>query len=139
MNAASAGKRAQGTCIAVEFLRGNFGANDLKLALDVHAENSAAPAREIAHDFAHAILGNPHFDHIDRFEQTGPCFYERFLKRPIARDLECDVVRVHGVHFSVVKIRLDIHDAIAGENSLRARDPDAALDRRHEHAIHALA
>src|SRR4030095_8953542 len=131
--------RAQDTCIAVEFHRGNLGADDLKLSLDICAEHSPAAAGKVAHDFAHAIFGNAHLDHIDRFEQTGPRFHERFLKRPIARDLECDILRVHRVHHAVVKIPLDVRDATAGENSLLARDLDAALDRRHEHAVHTLA
>ena len=61
------------------------------------------------------------------------------LERPIARDLECDVLRVHRVHLPVEKIRLHVHDATTGENAFRARDLDPALDRRHEHAVHALA
>src|SRR4029077_4305040 len=119
VKAASAGKRAQDTCVAVEFHRGNAGADDLKLSVDIRAENSPATAGKIAHDFAHAIFWNAHLDQIDRFEQTGPRLHERFLKRPIARDLECDVLRVYRVHLAVVKIRLYIHDATAGENSLR--------------------
>ena len=71
--------------------------------------------------------------------KQGPRFHERFLKRPIARDLECDVLRVHRMHQAVVKIRLHVHDATAGEDSFRARNLDATLDRRHEHAVHALA
>src|SRR4030095_16676259 len=71
VNAASAGKRAQDTCVAVEFHRGNVGADDLKLSLDICVENSAATAGKIAHDFAHAIFWNAHLDLVDRFEQTG--------------------------------------------------------------------
>src|SRR6476659_9259185 len=139
VDAASSGERAQDTRVAVKFHRGNVGADDLKLSLDIRAENSPATAGKIAHDFAHAIFGNAHLDQIDRFEQTGPRFPERFLKRPIARDLESDVLRVHRVHLAVVKIRLYVHDATAGENSFRARDLDAAVDRRHEHPVYALA
>src|SRR6266446_1327499 len=128
VNAASSGKRAQDTSVAVEFHRGNLGADDMKLSLDIRAENSPATAGKIAHDFAHAIFGNTHLDQIDWFEQTGPRFHERFLKRPIARDLECDVLRVYRVHLAVAKIHLDVHDATGGENSFRARDLDAALD-----------
>src|SRR4029077_13780558 len=122
------GKRAQDTRIAVEFHRGNVSADNLKLSFDISAENSAATTGKIAHDFAHAIFGNAHLEQIDRFEQTGPRFHERFLESPIARDLECDVLGIHRVHLAVAKIRLYVHDATAGENSLRACELYAALD-----------
>src|SRR5438046_8924212 len=97
VNAPSPGERAQDTCVTVEFHRGNVGADDLKLSVDIRAKNSPATAGEIAHDFADAIFWNAHLDQIDRSEQTGPRFRERFVKRPIARDLACDVPRVHGI------------------------------------------
>src|SRR6201993_188803 len=137
--AASAGKRAQDTCVAVEFHRGNVGADDLKLSVDIRAENAPAAAGKTAHDFAHAIFWNAHLDQIDRFEQTGPRFHERFLKPPIARDLEGDVLRIYRMHQAVVKIRLHVHDVVAGENPFGACPLDAALDRWHEHTVHALA
>src|SRR5262249_56003091 len=82
VNAASAGERAQDTRVAVEFHRGNLGADDLKLSFRIRAQNSAATAGKIAHDFAHAIFGNADLDLVDGFEQTGARFQERFLKRP---------------------------------------------------------
>src|SRR5215469_12144709 len=92
VNAASASERAQNTSVAVEFHRGNVGADDLKSSLRICAENSPATAGKIAHHFAHAIFGNAHLDLVDGFEQTGPRFHKRFLKRPVARNLECDVL-----------------------------------------------
>src|SRR5215471_21116144 len=79
VDAASAGKRAQSASIAIQFHRGNLGADNLKLSLDIRAENSPAAAGKIAYDFAHAIFGNPHLDRIDGLEQTGPRFQERLL------------------------------------------------------------
>src|ERR1044071_4243090 len=68
VNAASSSKRAQNTPVAVEFHRGNVGADDLKSSLGVCAQNSPATTGKIAYHFAHAIFRNPHLDLIDRFE-----------------------------------------------------------------------
>src|SRR5213076_1434448 len=79
VNAPSPGERAQDTCVTVEFHRGNVGADDLKLSVDIRAKNSPATAGKIAHDFAYAIFWNAHLDQIDRFEQTGPRFHNASL------------------------------------------------------------
>src|SRR5207237_1250949 len=44
VNAPSPGERAQDTCVTVEFHRGNVGADDLKLSVDIRATHSSAHA-----------------------------------------------------------------------------------------------
>src|SRR5260221_8215054 len=127
VNAAAAGERAKLARVPVELLRGNFGADDLKLSIHIDAENPPAPARQIAHDLAHAVFGNAHLDGEDRLEQAWPRFLKRLLERPISGDLKRDVVRIDRVHFSIVKIDADIDHALALEDALGARDVDAFL------------
>jgi len=82
----------------------NVGFDHLEAAIAVHALDFAAPAGQIAHHLAHAILGDPNFDRMDRLEQASLGGHEGFLEREVPRDLEGDILRVHGMHFAVVEV-----------------------------------
>jgi len=54
--------------VGMQFGQRNLGANDLKLALRIHALDFASAAGNIAHDVAHVVFGDGHFDVINRLE-----------------------------------------------------------------------
>src|SRR5258705_10047279 len=76
MHATASRQRAESAGIAVELLGRDVGLDQLKAPLHVHAMNLAATAGEVAHYFAHRILGNADFDHMDGFEQAWPRGHE---------------------------------------------------------------
>src|SRR4051812_49319668 len=139
VDAAAAGERTQGARIAVEFLRRHVRFDELKRAVGVYALNLPAPAREVTHDLAHAILGNPDLHGMDRFKQAWARGGEGFLERKVAGDLERDVLRIDGVHFAVVEINLHVDDPITRDDPLLARLVHAFFHGRHESAVDVLA
>jgi hypothetical protein len=94
MHTASAGQRPQYAGVAVKFLGRHVRFDDLKTSIRVHALNPAAPARQIAHHFAHAIFGNTNLDVVNRLQQTRSHGGEGFLKRKVSGALKRDVVPI---------------------------------------------
>src|SRR5260221_11589999 len=76
---------------------------------------------------------------MDRFQQARPGLEERLSKCPIAGHLKGDIVRVDGMHFTVVKIDSHIDHPIARKNTLDTCILDPTLNRRNEYAIHTLS
>src|ERR1700730_10756858 len=76
---------------------------------------------------------------MDRFKQARPGLEERLSKCPIAGHLKGDIVRVDGMHFTVVKIDSHIDHPVAGKNALDTCVLNPTLNRRNESAIHTLS
>ena len=104
----------------IEFHRWNLGFHDLKTAVGIHPENFPAATGQVAHYFAHAVVGNFQLHVVNRFQKTGLGAGERFLECLLARDLNRDVLGVDGVHLAIVKINFQIDDPVASEDSFLA-------------------
>ena len=65
MHAPPAGQRAQRAGIAVKLFGRHERLDQLEPAVHVHALDLAAPAGEVAHDFAHAIVRDADLDHVE--------------------------------------------------------------------------
>ena len=117
----------------------HLGPDDLERALGVHAEDLASAAGEVAHDGSHEILWHADLDLRDGLKQARLGRLERLAKGLFAGDLEGDILGINRVHFAVVKVDLDIHHAVAGEDAVCGGAVNALLDGGHEYSVDILA
>mgnify|MGYP006196447717 CR=1 FL=1 len=87
------------------------------LTVLLHPEYPAAPMVEIAQHIAHVDLGCDDLDLQDRLEQHRLRLLCGFLECHRARNLECDVARIHCVIRTEEAFRFDIDDGIPGNDS----------------------
>ena len=112
--------------------------DDLQVPTRFHPHNLPTTARKVPYHLAHAVFRDADFERVDRLEQAWPRLQERLFKCPVAGQLERNIVRVDGVHFTIEKINPYIHDAITRENSLATCVMDSTFNRRDEYAVHTL-
>src|SRR5215210_6906498 len=104
--------------------------DDLAAAPRVHALDVAAPAREVAHDVAHKLLGHDDLDVHYRFEQNRVGPLECFLGGHAPRYLERHLGGVDLVVRAVHELDLDVDDRVAGHDAVVERLLDALVHAR---------
>src|SRR6266853_2034515 len=121
--------RAQGRRIPEHLGERHRRRDDLRVGALRHAENLAAPARQVAHDVADVVGGRDDLDRHDRLEQDQLRLVRGLLEGHRAGDLERHFARVHVVVAAVGELDLHVHDRVAGEYAVLERLLDALLDR----------
>src|SRR5918998_5500959 len=123
------GLAPHGGCVSEHLRERHHRPDDLTAASRVHALDMAAPAREVAHDVAHELLGHDDLDVHYWFQQDRVGPLEGLLGGHAPRYLERHLRGVDLVVRTVHELHPHVHDRVAGH--------DAVVERLLDTLIHA--